>query len=63
MLYEQDARRRSSTDVPWYSTEPPKMDEQAWELLEEYSGIPPERVMSHVLEVVCLAPCRSPRLC
>lgn len=43
-----------SKDVPWFSNKVLNLTEQARKLLEEYSGIPPEKVEAHVLEVVSL---------
>ncbi|GME39809.1 methyltransferase domain-containing protein [Neofusicoccum parvum] len=40
-----------SKDVPWFSNKVLNLTEQARKLLEEYSGIPPEKVEAHVLEV------------
>ncbi|KAL1623252.1 hypothetical protein SLS56_008420 [Neofusicoccum ribis] len=40
-----------SKDVPWFSNKVLNLAEQARKLLEEYSGIPPEKVEAHVLEV------------
>ncbi|KAJ9638842.1 hypothetical protein H2201_004632 [Coniosporium apollinis] len=38
-------------DIPWYIKELENVSEQAQKLLEEYSGIAPDRVVPHILEV------------
>lgn len=42
----------TSKDSPWYFHEIDTLTPEVRELLEKYSGIPPEKVEAHVKEVV-----------
>lgn len=44
----------SKEHVAWYAPELSNISGAARKLLEEYSGVPPEQVVPHVLEVVGL---------
>lgn len=48
------ATNTGSKDVPWYlkDLDLQKLHEPAQELLREYSGIPSDQILSHVLELV-----------
>ncbi len=41
-------------DVPWHAAELDHIEDSTRELLEAYSKIPPERVIPHIVEIVCL---------
>jgi len=38
----------------WYSEKLDSLDDSTRTLLEKYSGIKPDRVIPHILELVCL---------
>lgn len=40
------------TDVPWYYKEPESVNEATRKLLIEYSGVPDDKVVEHIVEVV-----------
>ena len=43
-----------SKDVEWYLKEPDNLRSTCRELFENYSHIPPEEVVPHIIELVCL---------
>ena len=47
-----DQEKRVFHRDQFFTTEPPQLKEDARELLEKYSGIPPDEVVSHVMSVV-----------
>lgn len=61
MAFEQtqDAQQKKPTsssptnkDIPWYEEDIPDISEPVRQLLEQYSGIPPERLKEQILSVV-----------
>lgn len=41
-------------NVPWYTADFTDLQPSARALLEQYSKIPPEQVVPHILDIVCL---------
>ena len=41
--------------MKWYNDDIKEVPTDIRKLFEVYSGIPPEKVVSHVLEIVCLS--------
>jgi hypothetical protein len=45
-------KKLGSKSVPWYLSTITKIIEPAWEILNKYSGIPPDQILSHVVDLV-----------
>lgn len=53
---QESARKTLDKTVGWYTAEIHDISEQARSLLENYSKIPPDQVITHVLTIVSIEP-------
>lgn len=49
---EKQSNKNTDQDLPWYTAELQDLRPSARKLLETYSRIPPDQVVSHILAIV-----------